>query len=66
MPDLPKPKLLDSTFRTIEKEKFVRIFSVPKMKLLVVHDCFWVQSEPGLVSTADEYVQPLVDEETPV
>ena len=30
------------------------------MKLLVVHDCFWVQSEPGLVSTADEYVQPLV------
>ena len=66
MPDLSKPKLLDSTFRTIEKEKFVRIFSVPKMKLLVVHDCFWVQSEPDLVSTADEYVQPLVVEETPV
>ena len=36
------------------------------MELLVVHDCFWVHSEPGLLSAADEYVQPLVVDETPV
>ena len=60
----------DSKFRIIEKEKFVwinyHVFSVPKMELLVVHDCFWVHSEPGLLSAADEYVQPLVVDETPV